>query len=83
MVITMLTADAQNNVADDADCNDWATEYGSTHPILADDQGFTVEALNEGGASFPYFMLLDRGMVVDTLVGGSGDITEEDIVSLL
>lgn len=84
MVITMLTADAQNNIADGEDCAEWATTYGSTHPILADEPGFTVRAMNEGGAGFPYFMLLDRGMVVDSIVGGGeGEITVDDIVGLL
>jgi hypothetical protein len=84
MVLTILTADAENNIADEDDCGDWAEAYGSTHPILADEPGFSVHAMNEGGASFPFYMLVDRGMVVDSIVGGGdGEITEEDIVSLL
>jgi hypothetical protein len=84
MVMTLLTADAQNNIADAEDCDEWATTYGSSHPILADEPGFSVYAMNEGGAGFPYYMLIDRGMVVDSIAGGGGSvITEEDILSLL
>ena len=82
MVMTMLTADAQNNVADAEDCAQWADAYGSTHPVVADDQGFTWETM-AGGYSFPFYMLVDRGMVVYDLAEGEGNITEADIVDRL
>lgn len=82
MVITLLNADAQNNVADSADCADWANTYGSTHPILADDQGFSWGVMDEG-YGYPFYMLVDRGMVVNMIGEGEGSITEDDIASLL
>jgi len=82
MVMTMLTADAQNNVADAEDCAEWASTYGSTHPVVADDQGFTWDTM-EGGYGFPFYMLVDRGMVVYDLAEGEGKITEADIVDRL
>jgi hypothetical protein len=82
MVITMLTADAQNNVADSEDCAEWAEGFGSTHPVLADDQGFTWDTM-AGGYNYPFYMLVDRGMVVADLAEGEGEITEEDIADLL
>lgn len=81
MVITMLTQDAQNNVPDDADCSDWADAYGITHPVLADDQGFTFETMMEGYA-FPFFMLLDEGMIVHDVREGAS-FSEEEVTALL
>lgn len=82
MVVTLLTSDAQNNVADDADCNEWAEAYGSTHPILADDVGLSWNVM-DGGYGYPFFMLLDKGMVIEKIADGEGSITKDEIVALL
>lgn len=82
MVVTMLTADAENNVADEADCAEWAEEYGSEHPILADDKGFSLDTM-EGGYGYPFYMLVDHGMLVNKVADGEGSITEDEIISLL
>jgi hypothetical protein len=36
-----------------------------------------------GGYNYPFYMLVDRGMVVADLAEGEGEITEEDIADLL
>lgn len=82
MVVTLLTSDAQNNVADDADCNEWAQAYGSTHPILADDVGLSWNVM-DGGYGYPFYMLLDKGMVIEKIADGEGSITKDEIVALL
>ncbi|GDX83585.1 hypothetical protein LBMAG42_53960 [Deltaproteobacteria bacterium] len=82
VVLTVLTTDADGNVPTGSDCRGWAQAYGSSHPVLADDAGFS-HAVMGGKYGYPLYMLVDRGMVVNTLAEGEGSITEEDIVSLL
>lgn len=82
MVVTLLTSDAENNVADGADCAEWADAYGSTHPILADDLGLSWNVM-DGGYGYPFFMLLDKGMVIETIADGEGSISHDEIVGLL
>ena len=82
MVVTLLTSDAENNVADSADCADWADAYGSTHPILADEVGFSWNVMDEG-YGYPFYMLVDHGMVIEKLADGEGSISKDEIVGLL
>lgn len=82
MVVTMLTQDAQNNVPDDEDCADWAEQFDTTHPILAEDKGFAWNTMMEG-YGFPFYMLVDRGMVVHKIAEGEGSISEAEVVGLL
>lgn len=85
MVVTLLTADAQNNPADSEDCADWAEAYSSTHPILADEAGLSWEVMLDAGYGYPFFMIIDRGSVIVDMDDGThdGEITEDDIVALL
>lgn len=82
MVITMLTADAEGNVADWEDCDDWADRFYTDHPILADDQGFAHAVMGEG-EGFPFYMLVEPGMYVKKIASGAESITDEEILAEL
>ncbi len=85
MVVTVLTSDADGNPPDGADSRGWANLYGSSHPVLADNvgNGGLSRSVMSGGYAFPFYMLLDRGMVIETLAEGAESITEEEVLSLL
>lgn len=82
MVATILNEDLERNIPDAEDCAEWASDYGATHPILADIQGFSDAAMADG-VGYPYYMLIDRGMVVTTLDEGTRSISEDEMQELL
>jgi hypothetical protein len=85
MVVTLLTANAQNEPAEYEDCADWADAYNSTHPILADEAGLSWDVMLDAGYGYPFFMIIDRGAVIADMDDGDhdGEITEDDIAALL
>ena len=82
MVVTVLTEDAERNVPDEEDLTAWADEYGATHPILGDLEGF-AEGVMSDGLRYPFSLLVDRGMVVHTRDTGTRSISEEEMRELL
>ena len=82
MVLTVLTEDGDRNVPDAADCTEWASAYGATHPILGDTNGF-VEAVMSEGLRYPFSMLIDRGMVVTTTDTDTRSISEAEMHELM
>jgi hypothetical protein len=43
-----------------ADCQDWRTSYGLTHPVLADPSQSQMNYIS----AYPTFVLIDRNMVI-------------------
>lgn len=83
MVLTILTSDAEGNPPDAADCRGWAARYGSSHPILADVEAGISRDIMATRYNYPFYMLVDRGMVIHSLGEGEGSIPESDILALL
>ena len=83
MVLTILTSNADGSAPSAADSRAWAGAYGSSHPILADTEGGISRDVMGGRYNYPFFMLVDRGMVIHALGEGEGSIPEADILALL
>lgn len=79
MVITMITSDAQGNVPDADDCEAWADQYSTDHPILSDGTGFANAVMGEG-EGFPFYMLVEPGMIVKKIASGAESITDEEVI---
>lgn len=58
------------------DLQSWADEYGMTMPVLADTGPMLSAFASGGGVGLPYTVLIDRGMVVDSV--GSASISQMD-----
>ena len=80
MVMTMINYDADGNLPDADDCADWANSYGTSHPILADTEGFATAVMREG-EGYPFYMLISGGMEVKTLASGAEAISDEEIIA--
>ncbi len=82
MVITMITSDADGNIPDAEDCETWADQYGTDHPILGDDKGFANAVMGEG-EGFPFYMLVEPGMKVKKIASGVESITDYEVIAEL
>lgn len=60
-IIELMLENTEGDYPTDADCNEWATEYGATHPIVADPADTYVDMLNGG---YPTLPVLDREMKI-------------------
>lgn len=71
-VITMLAETNSGQAPTQSDLQQWATDYGLSHPVLADDGfGFSVNYMwanptFTGSIALPNMQLLSNGMVVET-----------------
>jgi peroxiredoxin len=58
------------------DLGEWADNYGLTMPVLADEGESVLYSYATGSIGLPYTVLLDRGVVVDSV--GSASVGEMD-----
>ena len=72
--VTVMPQDAQYNIPEVDDLNDWGDAFGLAEPILADDVGWSGPALP--GYDFPGVFLVNREM---KLVGRIQPTTDETI----
>lgn len=75
MVITALNGGTQEDAAA------WAAEYGITHPVVADVSNAVYNLAGEGPGYWPYRILIDRGMVIDTADSGMSDSEMEELLA--
>lgn len=72
--VTVMPQDAQYNIPETDDLNDWGDAFGLAEPILADDAGWSAQALPND--DFPGVFLVNREM---KLVGRIEPTTDETI----
>ena len=63
MYLTMLPEDATGQVPDQADLQEWATDYDISAPVMSDAPGYSYEVVGSA-AAFPRIVVMDREMVV-------------------
>jgi len=80
MVVTMLTSDAEGNVPDAEDCQDWADQFATDHPVLSDEVGFSMDVMREG-EGYPFYMLLDNGLRIKKVASGAEAISSEEVIA--
>lgn len=79
MIMNVIVGNAADEPADLEDLQDWSGEYGLTMPVLSDPNGAWVTShITTSSYGLPYVVLLDQGVVIDTLEWA----TVEDAVEL-
>ncbi len=74
MIMNVIIEDEAENEADLDDLQEWSGEYGLTMPVLSDPGGaFMWSHIEDSGVGLPYVVLLDKGIVIDTLVWATVD----------
>lgn len=76
MFLEIMTENNDGDVPSTADLTEWATTYGLTMPVLADSEGVMWQFATSGSVGYPYTILLDRGVVVESV--GTANVGEMD-----
>lgn len=85
-VITMLAETNSGQAPTQSDLQQWASDYGLSHPVLADDGfGFSVNYMwanptFAGSIALPNMQLLSNGMVVET---SNDRLSSSEIISYI
>ena len=82
MVLEVITETADYSVPEQADLQEWADTYGLTMPVLADaEQLLWTYAADEGGSvGLPFTVVIDRGVVIDTIQSGANTSRAEALL---
>lgn len=68
MIMNVIVENGSSEEADLEDLQEWSGEYGLTMPVLSDPMGAFATSHIEGSSyALPYVVLLDHGVVIDTL----------------
>lgn len=80
-----MTADASEEDRQfwQSELTSWSTEFGLTIPVVMDADYGAFYSFFPSGGGLPSLVLLDRGVVVNTVTQGAGAITEADIEALV
>lgn len=82
MYLTLLPEDNLAQVPDQADLEEWATDYGITAPVLSDAEGYSY--IIEPNGRYPTVVVLDRDLKVhEDRVDPAEDATVRIIVESL
>ena len=74
MVLEVMIETSDYSVPKTSDLEDWADEYGLTMPGLADANGeqmWKYAADMGGSVGLPFTVVIDEGVVIDTIANGS------------
>ena len=67
VILTML----QGATPDEAQA--WAAEFGSAHPVMADQDSELIDQLQERSTTYPSYVLIDANLVVRSVKVGEAD----------
>jgi hypothetical protein len=74
MILEIMTEDSAGGTVEEAELVEWADTYGLTMPVVSDPNSSVMWSFATGGSvGLPYTVLIDQGMVVETVGGGSID----------
>jgi len=74
MVLQVMIEDASGSPMKRGDLEDWADQYGLTMPVLSDRNSaemWKYAADSGGSVGLPFTVVIDRGVVIDTIQSGS------------
>ena len=74
MIINIITETNEGGVAAQSDLEGWADEYGLTFPVLSDPESalmWKYAADEGGGVGLPFTVVVDHGVVIDSIASGS------------
>ena len=84
MIVTLIVETLEEAPPTVDDLNEWADAYGSTHAVTTDPDWEVIDSYSERGRpALPSFTLIAPGMEILLAAGGSGSVTEEDLLDLL
>lgn len=73
MVLEVIIENDQNEVPKVSELGDWADTYGMTMPVLADKDQIMWQYAGGGSVGLPFTVVLDRGVVIDTIMSGANE----------
>ena len=74
MVLETIIENENYEPADQAGLKLWADTYALTIPVISDANSTNMYTYATGGVGLPFTVLLDRGVVVDTVTASEADI---------
>ncbi len=79
MVLETMIETEDGSVPKTRDLERWADTYGLTMPVLADPSGGTMwsYAGGSGSVGLPFTVVIDRGVVIDSIATGSQESAVE------
>ncbi len=82
MVLEVITENNDYEVPSQADLQEWADTYSLTMPVLADAESMLwTYAEDEGGSvGLPFTVVIDRGVVIDTIQSGANSSRAEALL---
>lgn len=82
MILEIITETEDYATPEQADLQEWADTYGLTMPVLADAEDLMWDyAADEGGSvGLPFTVVIDRGMVIDTIQSGANSTRAEELL---
>ncbi len=82
MILEVITETEDYSIPEQADLKEWADTYGLTMPVLADAESLLWDyAADEGGSvGLPFTVVIDRGMVIDTIMSGANSSRAEELL---
>ncbi len=68
MIMNVIIEDASSEEADLEDLQSWSGDYGLTMPVVSDPgAAWLTSHITTSSYGLPYVVLLDKGVVIDTL----------------
>ncbi len=82
MVLEIITEVDDGSAPDTEDLEGWADEFGLTMPVLADPGSTILYSYAEGMSSIglPFTVVVDRGVVIDSIASGSQMSVASDLL---
>jgi|GEM_PF-1878984 len=76
MFLEIIIEDEEGNAPDQDDLVSWSETHGLTMPVLGDANSTVLYTYASGSIGLPYTVLLDRGVVVESV--GSASVSQMD-----
>lgn len=83
MVLQVMMEDASGSPMNRGDLKDWSENYGLTMPVLSDPNSaemWKYAADSGGSVGLPFTVVIDRGVVIDTIQSGSNSSRAERLL---
>jgi hypothetical protein len=80
MILEVIIENDASQVPSQDDLKSWADEFGLTMPVLADEESILYEYASGGSVGLPYTVVLDRGVVIDTIMAGANSSRAEELL---
>jgi len=80
MIITLLVETSDGSAPEVDDLNEWADEYGATHPVVSDPKWEVVQSYSKRIPALPSHTLIAPGMEI---IMASDVVEEKHVLAVL